>query len=102
MRGGIAGIWRAAPQSAYQTELGVVSQQGCHGPPFAVGFLQVFEILLQGIVVELNEKFRGHRRVIAANVLDQLTFVVHERTTFSGRENSGDQYVAIGRLAAET
>jgi hypothetical protein len=68
----------------------------------AVGLLKMIQILLQGLVVELDQKGRGHRRVIPADVVNELTFIVHERTTFSGAENSGDQYLEIGRPAAET
>ena len=94
---GPVGSW-----STDQTEFGVVAEQRCNGLMLAVGLLKMIQILLQGLVVDLDQKGRGHRRVIPADVVNELTFIVHERTTFSGAENSGDQYLEIGRPAAET
>jgi hypothetical protein len=91
-----------ARRSTDQPKLGVVAKQRRHGMMLPMGFLQMVQILPQGVVVELDQKRRSHRRVVPADVVNQLTFVVHERTTFSVAENSGDQSIEIGRLAAQT
>lgn len=67
---------------ADQLELGLAADPAADADVFAAGGFEVFEVLLQGCLVELREKLRLDGDVEATDVIDELTFC-HGWLTFT-------------------